>query len=208
MQKIMIHGLGQTSSDWDAVKKFLPVSEKISCPDLYTLIQDKSMTYDSIYQGFSNYCNDFDNPLHLCGISLGAVLALHYAIDNPTHIHSLLLIAPQFKMPKNLLAIQSLLFFLMPKRCFKDMPIGKREIINLTNTMRHLDFSEKVKHISCPVFIVCGTQDKANKKAAVLLNREIPHSEIHFVENVGHEVNKDLPEYLANIIMKIEGEII
>lgn len=203
MQKVLIHGLGQTSSDWETVKKHLPISEKISCPDLYALAQHKNMTYDNLYQTFSHYCNNFDSQLHLCGISLGAVLALHYAIENPKHIHSLILIAPQFKMPKNLLTIQSLLFLLMPEKCFQEMPISKQDTINLTNTMRHLDFSGEVKHISCPVFIVCGMQDKANKKAAIQLNREIPHSELHFVENAGHELNKDAPEYLADLIKNV-----
>lgn len=204
MQKILIHGLGQTLSDWDAVKKYLPISEKICYPDLYALAQDKNMTYDNLYQGFSHYCNNFDNQLHLCGISLGAVLALHYATENPEHIHSLLLIAPQFKMPKKLLTIQNLLFFLMPERCFREMPIGKHEMISLTNSMRHLDFSKEVKHITCPVVIICGMQDKANRKAAIQLNREISHSKLHFVENSGHEVNKDVPEYLADLVQNIE----
>ena len=203
MQKILIHGLGQVSSDWEDVKKHLPISEKINCPNLYAMIPDKKMTYDNLYQGFSAHCNAFDSPLHLCGISLGAVLALHYAIENPERIHSLLLIAPQFKMPKYLLTIQSILFRLMPKKCFKGMPISKQEIINLTNTMRHLDFSREIKHITCSVLIVCGTHDKANKKAAIQLYGEILHSELYFVENAGHEINKESPEYLADLIKNI-----
>ena len=35
--------------------------------------------------------------LNLCGLSLGAVLALNYAIDFPKKVNSLILIAPQYE---------------------------------------------------------------------------------------------------------------
>ena len=68
-----------------------------------------------MYAAFCDYCGDFSQSLNLCGLSLGAVLALNYAIDFPQRVNSLILIAPQYDMPKFLIesfSTRSLILFL------------------------------------------------------------------------------------------------
>ena len=48
-----------------------------------------------MYAAFCDYCGGFSQSLNLCGLSLGAVLALNYAIDFPQRVNSLILFAPQ-----------------------------------------------------------------------------------------------------------------
>lgn len=63
-------------------------------------------SYGELYSGFSRYLDELGQPLFLCGLSLGAVLALNYAIDRPGSVRGLALAAPQFRMPKALLRFQ------------------------------------------------------------------------------------------------------
>ena len=68
-----------------------------------------------MYAAFCDYCGGFSQSLNLCGLSLGAVLALNYAIDFPQRVNSLILIAPQYDMPKFLIesfSTRSLILFL------------------------------------------------------------------------------------------------
>ena len=48
-------------------------------------------------------CDKENEEIVLCGLSLGAVLTLNYAIDHPDKVKALVLIAAQYKMPKKLL---------------------------------------------------------------------------------------------------------
>jgi len=203
MQYIFIHGLGQKPSSWDNVIKFMPQAQTV-CPDLFALTGDAEMNYPNLYCAFSNFCNEIPETLNLCGLSLGGILALNYALDYPEKIQSLVLIGTQYKMPKTLLKLQTIVFKILPEIFFKKQGVQKNEFLKtylgLMNTMTDLDFSGKLKDISCPVLILCGDKDHANKKAAKGFTEHIPQATLQFIENAGHEANVASPKELAKLI--------
>ncbi len=197
MRYVFIHGLGQNSSSWDKVISFLPESSQFSCPDLWALLNDGEHTYANLYRAFKDYCNAVSGPVNLCGLSLGAMLALHYAMEHGEKVQSLVLVGAQYKMPKGLLKFQNIIFRFMPGAAFAKMGIQKDDVIKLTGSMLDLDYTVKLKNVSCPTLIVCGENDSANKKAAMALTEKIHGAELHLVKNAGHEVNVDAPAKLA-----------
>ena len=113
MKRIYIHGLGQTASSWNPVLDALPVtSDQNICLDLSAIIKKQQTTYSNLYAAFADFCDTQSEGIVLCGLSLGSVLALHYTIDHPDRVKALILIAPQYKMPKHLLKIQNMLLSL------------------------------------------------------------------------------------------------
>lgn len=200
MQTIFIHGLGQTPSSWDKTISCLSRQINAQCPDLSRLLKGVESTYDNLYRAFAEYCDEFPEPIDLCGLSLGAVLALNYAIDNPQKVGWLILIAPQYEMPKALLKFQNVIFKFMPNSTFGNIGFDKQDFITLTNSMADLDFSGDLKRVVCPVLIICGEKDRANRKAAKGLSEILQNAEFRLVEKSGHEVNVDAPESLAEII--------
>jgi len=93
MKQIYVHGLGQTSDSWTKTIDTLQTIDYSLCPNLPDLVHNKEVTYDNLYAAFSDYCNLYDEPIDLCGLSLGGVLALNYAIQHPKKVRSLVLIA-------------------------------------------------------------------------------------------------------------------
>lgn len=197
MEYIFIHGLGQNSTSWS--KTILHLSEPIQARslDLYTLLNGKELTYANLYQKFSDYCKDVAGPLSLCGLSLGGVLALNYAIDYPTKVKSLVLIAAQYRMPRKLLKLQNTVFNFMPESAFKSSGFHKKDFIQLTNSMMNLDFSQRLKDISSPALIICGKKDWANIKAGKSIAERIPVAKLMLLDGAGHEVNIENPKELA-----------
>ena len=200
MTCVFIHGLGQTSSSWDKVIARLPADIQIDRPCLSALVKDQQITYENLYNAFENECGSMEMPLCLCGISLGAILALQYTRNHPQKVKSLMLIAPQYKMPRVLLGIQTIVFRILPPAAFGAAGFSKRDMIALTTSMKKIDFTPFLNEITCPVFIVCGQKDRANQKAARILANTIPNASLSFVENAGHEVNIDAPEALAGLM--------
>ena len=135
MKQIYVHGLGQTSDSWTKTIDILQTTDYSLCPNLPDLVHSKEVTYDNLYAAFSDYCNQYDEPIDLCGLSLGGVLALNYAIQYPKKVRSLVLIATQYKMPKKLLKFQNLLFRFMPKSMFQQMGFRKADFLLLCETM-------------------------------------------------------------------------
>ena len=201
MQYIFLHGLGQTSSSWNETSACMEEKQQnIVCPDLSELLRGRKVTYDDLYKAFSDHCMNLSEPFDICGLSLGGILALQYGIENPSKVHSLVLIGTQFTMPERLLKFQNVVFRFMPDSAFSQMGFSKKDFIQLSKSMMKLDFRNDLNKITCNVLVVCGSKDKANKKASMELNKYLPHSEIRFIDNAGHEVNKDAPHELGKIL--------
>ena len=202
MNTVLIHGLGQGASAWDRTIAALP-DKNVVAPDLSGFIGGGS--WQELYSGFAAYLNTAEAPLCLCGLSLGAVLALNYAAENPGRIRSMLLIAPQFRMPKAALRFQSLLFRVMPERSFAETGLSRKQFIDLTLDMAKLDFTPVLGGISCPVITACGERDKTNSAAARRLAELLPAGEFTEIPNSGHEANIDAPEFTAQLITKAQA---
>ncbi len=202
MKLILIHGLGQTPASWDNTADCLTAKAEVICPELSELFASGEYTYSSLYKGFSDYCGSLSEPVSLCGLSLGAVLALNYAADYPQKVRSLTLIAAQYRTPKLLFKLQSVIFRFMPERAFNDIGFTKKNFIELNESMTRLDLSGKLSEISCPVLILCGENDKTNLKAARELSEKLKKSKFIVVRGAGHEVNIDKSKRLAGLINK------
>ena len=121
MEVIFLHGLGQGPSAWEGVVSALPDSIRADCPDLFALAKGGTLDYPALYRGFSAFCGEKREGLHLCGLSLGAVLALQYAQEHPESVKSLVLIGGRVRTPKALLKVQNALFHLMGEKNFREM---------------------------------------------------------------------------------------
>lgn len=198
MKLILLHGLGQTPAAWDALRMDLQASQ-VEAPSVFSGA-DGVLTYQKIYDRLEKRYGDEEAPLCLCGLSLGAVLALDFALRHREQVASLILCAPQYRVPKWLIEVQNLMFRCMPSRAFADMGMSREDMISLTRSMKTLDFTDRLKNLTCPVTILCGEKDTVNQKAAKELAALLPHSRLEFVPNAGHEINRDNPKALAAIV--------
>lgn len=200
MKQIYIHGLGQTPESWDTVIIQMNTTEHSICPNLAEMVKGKETSYQNLYSAFAALCNETDEALVLCGLSLGAVLALNYAIDYPEKVEKLILLAPQYKMPKKLLRFQNLIFRFMPQSSFEQMGFGKKAFLKLCSTMMELDFTQAIQKVSCPSLIIYGEKDKANKAASIDLAKLLRHATLKELSGVGHEINIEAPGKLATAV--------
>ena len=203
MENILIHGLGQNEKSWEFIEKNLKKEEiKVKCPNLFDLMEDKEFNYQNLYKEFSNYCNNIKGQMNLCGISLGGILSLNYAKENIEKVNSLILIGVPYDIPKKLFKIQNIIFRIMPKNVFNQIWCKKEECISLLKSMENLDIKKNLNKIECNTLIICGENDKANLESSKLLHKYIETSELEIIENCKHEVNREKPEELSNIICR------
>lgn len=198
MKTVFLHGLGQTANDWnESIRQ--SSCQDADCPEIF-LFAENGMTYSHILNGLEKRYAREAEPFRICGLSLGAVLALDYAVRHRDKVDSLILIGAQYKVSGLLIDFQNVLFRFMPEKAFRSMGLSKGDTIKLTHSMRSLDFSGKLDKIVCPVDIVCGEKDTANMKAARALSKALPQAELHIIPGAGHEVNKCAPGAVAAIL--------
>lgn len=206
--QIYIHGLGQKPDSWQRVIQQINVDEDSICPDLAELVRGKAVTYPALYSAFSAMCDAIEEPLSLCGLSLGGVLALHYAAEHPGRVRALVLIAAQYHMPERLLKLQNAVFRFAPKSMFREMGFEKDDFLNLCRTMMNLNFSASLHEISCPAMVICGGKDRANRRASADLAGILKNAEFHVLNGVGHEVNAEAPERLAELLFAFYSRVL
>ncbi|MCC8042034.1 MAG: alpha/beta hydrolase [Oscillospiraceae bacterium] len=200
MKYILLHGLGQAPSSWNKTVSLLYNRDDLAIPNLWDFIRADTVCYESLYAGFAEYADIINEPFSLCGLSLGGILALQYALENPMRVSSLALIGTQFSMPKGLIKLQNIMFRFMPNKMFEDMGVTKKQFMSLCSSMAALDFTEKLSDIQCPTLVIYGEKDSANRKAAIQLEKRIPHASLHMISGASHEVNTDAPDCLATLL--------
>ncbi len=200
MKKILIHGSGHKSTSWNKVISYMTSPEDILYPNLSSILEGQEASYENLYSSFTKYCNKIDGQIHLCGLSLGGILALNYALDFPQKVKTLVLIGTPHKISKIAFGFQNIIFRFLPKSIFETMAFDKKDTFALGNTMKNLDFSDRVKNIKCPTLILCGRKDSTNMKSAYYLSQNIKSAELKVIEDTGHVVNEENPEALAKIL--------
>lgn len=198
--KIFVHGSGHKATSWEKTISYMTNNEDIVCPNLSSILEGKEASYENLYSSFVKYCNEFDGQIHLCGLSLGGILALNFALDFPQKVKTLVLIGTLYKVPKVAFSFQNIIFRFLPKSIFETMAFDKKNTFALGDTMKNLDFSDRVKNIKCPTLILCGKKDSANMKSADYLSQSIRSAELKIIENTGHVVNEENPKALADIL--------
>lgn len=198
MKTVLLHGLGQTAQDWKEVVRQLSTSN-VECPELFSSIGNE-ISYSRILADLERQYSNITEPLRICGLSLGALLALNFAIRHGDKVASLVLIGAQYKVPTFLIDFQNFLFRCMPSKSFDSMGLSKSDTIKLSHSMRSLDFTSQLNGVTCPVTIVCGEKDSANIKASKKLKALLPQATLHIIPGAGHEVNKYAPETISAIL--------
>lgn len=201
IKTVFLHGLGQTAQDWKEVVKQLS-SPNIDCPELFSSMEN-NISYSQILANLEQQYADITDPLCICGLSMGALLALDFAIRHGDKMDSLVLIGAQYKVPRLLIDFQNLLFRCMPNKVFDNIGVSKNNIIKLSHSMRSLDFTSQLDKIVCPVIILCGEKDSANLKASKKLKELLPQAKLHIIPGAGHEINKTAPQAISTILNEL-----
>lgn len=198
MKTVLLHGLGQTAKDWKEVVRQLSISD-VDHPELFSSADDE-ISYLTILSDLEQRYSEVKEPLRICGLSLGALLAIDFAIRHEEKVASLVLIGARYKVPSLLIDLQNLIFHCMPNKAFESMGLSKSSTIKLTRSMRSLDLTSQLNSIRCPVTILCGKKDAANLKASKQLKELLPQATLRIVPNAGHELDRDAPNTIAEIL--------
>lgn len=121
---VFLHGLGETRDVWNPIIKQLPQTECISLDVLRTKPPLACWSLEDVCTQISDLLTE---PVHLVGLSLGAVIALKIALTHPDKVSSLFVSAPQAKPPKMLMSLQKTLI-----RVYQRNGSVRRSLANLS----------------------------------------------------------------------------
>ncbi len=94
---VFVHGVGEGPDVWDAQRAALPPGFDSVAVDVFNSAGSSAASAFSLERAAASVVNELDRAgieqVHVCGLSLGAMIALQVALDHPTRVRSLTLAA-------------------------------------------------------------------------------------------------------------------
>jgi pimeloyl-ACP methyl ester carboxylesterase len=159
---------------------------------------------------------------HICGLSLGAMLAVEVALQQPRLVASLTLSGGQIHPNPLLMRVQSAVLARMSERALIAPPAllkrrypelaplaeadaratGKAGFLAAMSALSQVDTRKRLGAIAAPSLVLCGARDWANKPAARALARAIPGAELRTIPHAGHVWNLERPDLFNQILLE------
>lgn len=196
----LLHGLGDTAASWNGVIA-APLISAYTCntPNLFHTEETyNGWSLESATDSIAAQIGEM--PVHLVGLSLGAVIGLDLAIRYPQQVASLFLAAPQAKVSPGVMRIQKFLMQIAPEKLVCPPGIRKSQLLTVLAALENLDLMPTLPSIKVPTSIICGAKDKANQSAARTIAAAIPGAKLSIIPGAGHQLHTQNPEQVPGIL--------
>jgi pimeloyl-ACP methyl ester carboxylesterase len=221
---VLIHGAGGTHLDWPPQLRRLP-GVSIVALDLPGHGRSGSVGRDTVAAYAADVLTVLDalelNAAVLMGHSMGAAIALQGALDAPGRVAGLVLIGAGARMRVNPMLLEAALNdmgkavqFVMacgysPDTDSKLKHLGEQGLRSMTPVVLHGDYlacngfdvRARLGEIGVPALVVGGGADQMMPiRFAEELAAGLPGADLRRMENVGHMMQVEAPERLAEIV--------
>jgi 3-oxoadipate enol-lactonase len=209
---VLLHGLGTGPSGWKPQTEAFD-DRGVVVPALPPELDGAARLTTEILEA--------EGSADVCGLSLGALVALRAAIEHQDGVRRLVLAAGFASLPRRLRALQLGLggvARVTPRRTLVRSLVGtvppahrpgaERELAELTSAqvarlMRagaRFDVADRVTRLDVPTLVLCGENDRHNVPLSRELAHLLPQGELRLVRAAGHVVNLDQPEEFNRLV--------
>ncbi len=208
---VLLHGLGTGPSGWQPQVDAFSPSRTVITPALrldagFGFGVEARRVLAGVAPG---------TEIDVCGLSLGALVALRAAVDEPERIRRLALSAGFASLPRLHTLLQLALgnaTRLLPAHVLRGqlvagIPEAHRETARLETAdldgraIRHLfregrrfDARTGLERVTMPVLVLVGADDRANRRLSRELAGQIPGAKLELIPGAGHAANLDAPD--------------
>jgi 3-oxoadipate enol-lactonase len=197
---VLLHGLGTGPSGWQPQLEAFP---NAVAPRLEVAEETLDRT---------------EAPFDLCGLSLGALVALRYAGEHPDRVRRLVVCAGIAALPWYFRGLQygiAGVVRVLPSACVRKglvsgLPEEQRaaaleEISHVdagtaSRTLRTAATFRLERLPEMPTLVLCGERDRVNVKPSRRLAETLPDARFEIVPAAGHVANLDNPEAFTRLL--------
>jgi 3-oxoadipate enol-lactonase len=203
---VLLHGSGRASRMWQPVLRDLQAGWHVLAPDLPGFGRSTGpFTISGAAQLVGEMAAVQTAPVHLCGLSLGGLIALRVAARLGPQVASLTItgtpMVPRRDFPAALRRFRRLPGPLLP--LFSDVA-GRREWLRMIDELEATDVRDYLPLITAPALVVCGSRDWRAVPAACELAKGIPAGRVWVAPHQGH----NWPVISPNLFSKVVTDFI
>jgi 3-oxoadipate enol-lactonase len=205
---VLLHGSGRASRMWQPVLRDLSVGWHVLAPDLPGFGRSTGpFTVSGAAQLVGEMAAVQTAPVHLCGVSLGGLIALRVAARLGPQVASLTItgtpVVPHRDFPAALRRFRRLPGPLLP--LFSDVA-GRREWLRMIDELEATDVRDYLPLITAPALVVCGSRDWRAVPAACELAKGIPAGRVWVAPHQGHNWPVISPDLFSKVVTDFIAE--
>lgn len=201
---LYLHGLGQIPTAWQPQVEQLPDGLPAVAPWLAGFHPARPQDFavdDAVVEVQRAIDQNAADHVYLCGLSLGATVALATALVDD-RVKALVLSGVQIAPPRWLLKAQKGVFRLLPSKRLATQGLDKERLLQVMDAMSEIDLSGRLGEIDIPTLVLCGEKDKPNLPASRLVAQQIRDAELHLIAGAGHQANTDNPAAFNELLYR------
>lgn len=201
---LFLPGLGAGKDPWDAQLRALPTGFTGLAPEIPGLdlaATPGEFTIEGAATALRDLLDDRGlDRVHVCGLSLGAMVATQLAVEAPERVASLVLSGTQVRPHPALMAVQRTIVRMLPENTAQGMALTKAQWLGALQVVAGVNFRGRLERITAPTLVLCGSRDVANIPAAREIAAAVPGAELRIVPRAGHPWNRQFPELFSRTI--------
>lgn len=205
-----LHGLGQEPAAWDGVIELMPEWADCSAPTIPSLTAPAREPFSLDVAArwvAADLIDRSEEDGIVVGLSLGSLIAVRLAALEPGLVRGLVLSAPLARAPRMLMRMQRALMGVLPNRALSGPSVAeggagvtKANLLEVLDEVSTVDLRHDLAQLECPVLVLVGGNDRANRRSAAEVAEIIPNSSLQVIPGVGHEWNVTHPERFTSAI--------
>jgi 3-oxoadipate enol-lactonase len=205
LRLVLLPGVGSGPEAWGPQVEALGAEREVLTPELrldgeFTIEREAARLWQELPGG----------PLALCGLSLGALVALQMALGSPHRVDRLALCAGFVRLPARgrfLMAVVGTAAAVSPSRLRGELGgLDRRGVRAVFRAGRRFDVSDDLQRLTMPTLVLVGARDRANVPLSAALAAALPDSRLTVVPDAGHEANVDAPAAFTAALRAFLGE--
>lgn len=189
-----LHGLGGSPLSWEEQVGKLPPELPARAPWLRGLRPGDSAEFTLAGAAADVLLNrqlDGVSTGALVGYSLGAMVALQCALDDPESVSHLVLVAGQARPPRSAMHLQRMALRFVPRQRLAAQGVSKDKLMQALRDGGRFEAQGSLGQVRCPTLLVCGARDRANLPASRHLAAAVPDARLEIVAGAGHDVMRE-----------------
>jgi len=199
---VLLHGSGRASRMWGQALADLSVGWRVLAPDLPGFGRSEGpFTVAGAAQAVRDMIAVQTAPAHLCGLSLGGVVAIRAAAQLGPQVASLVVtgtpVVPARDLPAALRRFRRLPGPLLP--LFSDVT-GHAEWLRMLDELERTDLRGYLPQVTAPALVVCGSRDWRAMPAACELAGGLPAGRLWIAPHQGHSWPSTSPELFTKVV--------
>ena len=204
---VLLHGSGRAGRMWGPALAGLSAGCHVLAPDLPGFGRSAGpFTITGAAQAVRDVIAVQTAPVHLCGLSLGGVVAVRAAAQLGSQVASLVLtgtpLVPGRDLPAALRRFRRLPGPLLP--LFSDVG-GRREWLRMLDELERTDLRGFLPQITAPALVICGSRDWHAMPAACELAGGLPGGRLWIAPHQGHSWPSTSPELFSKVVAGFIG---